>query len=471
MLIMAYELLSNETEMQIHIKKTKKEKMNRIISSIILIMLPLGLIAVEDPEKPEVRPFQLSLVPFIGTEGEEAQEHIYKVSLNIFAGLTGGVEGIEIGGFLNMNRFTMNGLQAAGFGNTVAGRVEGMQFAGFFNANNSSTRGFQGAGFVNLVNDDANAVQGSGFANIVNGNVRGIQGTGFANIVNGDIRGVQAAGFANIASGEGRLVQAAGFANISGGSIQGVQAAGFGNIAEQAKGVQAAAFGNIAGQAEGVQASSFMNIAREMEGIQASGFLNVAGDIEGVQAAGFINIASNVQGLQVGFINIADTVVGLPLGFLSIVRDGYRKFELSAGDAMNLNLGFKIGVRHFYNMFTTGLQFTSDDPVFTYGYGIGTELNLPERRYLNIEILTHQMMKGRWWDYTDLNLLGQLRVTYAMDLSDRWQFFAGPVANIHITRGNENETVDIAPYEMFRFTGRNTENVVWLGINAGFRIW
>jgi hypothetical protein len=60
---------------------------------------------------------------------------------------------------------------------------------------------------------------------------------------------------------------------------------------------------------------------------------------------------------------------------------------------------------------------------------------------------------------TDLNLLGQLRVTYAMDLNDRWQFFAGPVANIHITRGNENETVDIAPYEMFRFTGRNTENV------------
>jgi hypothetical protein len=142
-----------------------------------------------------------------------------------------------------------------------------------------------------------------------------------------------------------------------------------------------------------------MNIARDMEGIQASGFLNVARNIEGVQAAGFINVASKVQGLQAGFINIADTIVGLPIGFLSIVRDGYRKLELSAGDAMNLNLGFKIGVRHFYNMFTTGFQFTSDDPVFTYGYGIGTELNLPERRYLNIEILTHQLMKGRWWDY------------------------------------------------------------------------
>jgi hypothetical protein len=445
--------------------------MSKIISSIILILLPLALIAVEDPGQPETRPFQLSLVPSIGTEGLYSQEHIYKVSLNIIAGLTGGVEGIELGGFLNMNRFTMTGIQAAGFGNTVAGRAEGIQFAGFFNANNSSTRGFQGAGFVNLVNDDANALQGSGFANIVNGNVRGIQGTGFANIVNGDIRGVQAAGFANAASGDGRLVQAAGFANISGGSIQGLQAAGFGNIAEQAKGVQAAAFGNVARQAEGVQAAGFMNIAGVMEGIQASGFLNVAGNIEGVQAAGFINVASKVQGLQAGFINIADTIVGLPIGFLSIVRDGYRKLELSAGDAMNLNLGFKIGVRHFYNMFATGFQFTSEDPVFSYGYGIGTELNLPERRYLNIELLTHQMMQGRWWDYTDLNLLGQLRVTYAMDMSDRWQFFAGPVANIHISRANDNETVDIAPYEMFRFTGRNTENVVWIGINTGFRFW
>ncbi len=445
--------------------------MSKITFSIILILLPLALIAVEDPNQPEIRPFQLSLVPFIGTEGVHAQEHIFNASINIFAGLTGGVEGIELGGLLNMNRFSMTGIQAAGFGNTVAGRVEGMQIAGFFNANNSSTRGFQGAGFVNLVNDDAYTVQGSGFANIVNGNIRGIQGTGFANIVNGDIRGVQAAGFANVASGDGRLVQAAGFANISGGSVKGIQAAGFGNIAEQAEGVQVAGFGNTARQAEGVQAAGFMNIARDMEGIQASGFLNIARNIEGVQAAGFINVASKVQGLQIGFINIADTVVGLPVGFLSIVRDGYRKLEFSAGDAMNLNLGFKIGVRHFYNIFTTGFQFTSDDPVFSYGYGLGTEINLPERRYLNIEILTHQLMKGRWWDYEDLNLLGQLRVTYVMDLNDRWQFFAGPVANIHITRANANETVDLAPYEMFRFTGRNTENVVWLGIKAGFRFW
>ncbi len=67
---------------------------------------------------------------------------------------------------------------------------------------------------------------------------------------------------------------------------------------------------------------------------------------------------------------MADSIDGLPIGFLSIVRDGYRKVEFSGVDAMNLNLGFKIGVRRFYNFLTFGAQFIGDKSVFHMDTGL-----------------------------------------------------------------------------------------------------
>ena len=43
------------------------------------------------------------------------------------------VNGIELGGFINVDRFFMKGLQGAGFGNIVGGYVDGVQAAGFYN--------------------------------------------------------------------------------------------------------------------------------------------------------------------------------------------------------------------------------------------------------------------------------------------------------------------------------------------------
>lgn len=361
---------------------------------------------------PEIRPFQLSLVPFVGTEGTYAAENIYKVSLNIFGGFTGGVDGVELGGFLNINQFSMTGLQLSGFGNVVNGPVRGLQAAGFINVNNGLTQGLQGAGF----------------GNVVNGNARSLQGSGFGNVITGNMKGIQVAGFGNVTAGRMEGIQAAGFGNVTGGMIAGIQVAGFGNIANE---------------------------------------------IEGIQMAGFLNVAKKVTGLQLGFINVADTVDGLPIGFLSIVRHGYRKLELTAGDAMNLSIGFKIGVRRFYNIFSLGTQFTGVDHVYAWGYGIGSEFNMPDNRFLNAEILSHRFMEEGWWDHQPMNMLHQARVTYARPLNERWQIFAGPSLNFHMVRNTENGNfIDgLAPYELFSFRVRDTNTRVWLGINAGIRFW
>lgn len=382
---------------------------------------------VSDPPV-ETRPFQLSLVPMIGTEGRYTQDYIYNFSLNIFGGLTGGVDGLELGGFLNMNRYSMTGIQGSGFGNVVNGNTRGVQMAGFFNVNNSFSEGLQAAGFVNVVNGGARLMQASGFVNVINGNSRLLQGAGFGNIVNGNMDGIQAAGFANINSGNTSGIQVAGFGNVAGGKVAGIQAAGFGNIAPE---------------------------------------------VEGIQMAGFLNVAGTVKGIQLGFINVADSIDGIPVGFLSIVRDGYRKLEISAGDAMNLNFGFKIGVRRFYNIFSIGTQFTGPESTFAYGYGIGSEFYRPDNRYLNIEILSHRFAEERWWSHDRVNMLNQLRVSFSRDMNERWQIFGGPVLNFHVSWDRENDrgALDIAPYDLFSFSGQHTDTKVWFGINAGFRFW
>jgi hypothetical protein len=397
-----------------------------------------------EPAQLPTRSFQLSFVPFIGTDGTFATENLYNFSLNLLGGVTGGVDGIELGGFLNVNLHSMTGLQAAGFVNVVNGRAKGLQMSGFVNVNNGFTEGLQGAGFGNIVNGNTRALQGSGFGNIVTGNMEGIQATGFGNIVAGNSKGIQLAGFGNVTGGNSASIQASGFGNITGGSLTGIQASGFGNITGE-----------------------------RMSGIQAAGFGNIATEVEGIQVAGFLNVARRVNGLQLGFVNIADTVDGLPIGFLSIVRRGYRKLELTAGDAMNLSAGFKIGVRRFYNIFSLGTQTTGGDWLFAWGYGIGSEFNLPDNRNLNVEILTHRFMEEEWWRHSRLNMLNQARVTYARPLSERWQIFAGPAINFHMIRDVENagKPADIAPYELFSFRVRDTNTRVWLGINAGLRFW
>jgi hypothetical protein len=380
---------------------------------IFCLLTILNSTAGNPDETPATKPFQLSFVPYVGTEGAYSHDYIYTFSVNILAGITGGVDGIELGGLVNMNRYTMTGLQGSGFGNIVNGNVEGIQIAGFFNVNNSYTNGLQGAGFINVVNNNANIIQASGFSNVINGNINGAQVAGFANVVSGDAEAIQAAGFVNVAGGK-------------------------------------------------------------MNGLQAAGFANIASEAEGLQLAGFLNVAERIKGMQLGFINVADTIDGIPIGFISFVnRGGYKKFELSGGDVMNLNIGFKLGVRRFYNFLTMGAQFIGDNSVYSYGYGIGSEFYLPESRYLNIEIGSQNLVKEKLWRSERITLLNQLKVSYATDIDERWQFFAGPVLNVLVAgKNNENSgLIDLAPYHIYEFDGSRTNTKIWIGLNAGLRFW
>lgn len=382
----------------------------------MILVLCTGLLAQENEQAKPLRDFQLSIFPMVGTDGAEAVHHTYRGSVNIFAGITGGIDGFEAGGFLNITHGDVRGAQLSGFGNIVRGDINGFQAAGFANVNGGDAQAFRGAGFLNITSGSFEGFQGAGFVNIVGGTCQGFAGAGFANITGGSFQGFAGAGFANIRGGDFQGFTGAGFANITGGSSQGFMGAGFANITgNDSQGFHGAGFANITGG--------------HVSGPQLAGFMNKANNLQGIQVSGFLNIAQKLDGLQLGFINIADTVSsGIPIGFLSFVRKGgLMQFELAGSDVMFLSASFRIGVRAFYNIFSYGMRPFSDERFNGFGYGIGTNIPFSKMTGLQLEAHTTQMNEHHRWERNELDLLNEFRIMIGMNTGGIIELFAGGV--------------------------------------------
>ncbi len=392
---------------------------NTFLITLILCIGSLSLHAqkpFKDGYKKETyhRPAQLTLISPIGTNGLKSAKCINHLSINLIAGVSAATEGVEIGGFLNINRKHTYGVQIAGFGNITGDDAIGAQIAGF----------------GNIVGDDLYAVQLGGFGNIVGGKVHLAQVAGFGNVAGSHVGGLQVAGFGNVAGG-----------NVGGGQI-----AGFGNIAEKVYGIQLAGFGNV------------------------------AGDVTGAQIAGGVNIAGHVKGLQIGLVNISEEMDGIPIGLLSIVKEnGFRQLEVSSSEALNAQVAWKMGVEHFYNIFAVGGRYTDELNYFSFGYGLGTQFRPFNNSIVaNVEAMSWHVNEGyeRWM--TDLNLLNQVKLTVGIPFfNEAVTLFAGPSYNVMVSnseRALELNDKGIAPLWTFQDQVYGQTRIQqWVGMNVGLR--
>jgi hypothetical protein len=313
--------------------------------------------------------------------------------------------------------------------------------------------GFEAAGFLNIDKRFVKGAQFSGFANLNGGYLDGSQFAAFLNNTKDSAKGAQFAGFLNLCGNRSDVFQAAGFANIVHGENKGSQIAGFINVSEK-------------GTTE----------------LQSAGFANVSNNVNGAQIAGFINVAKEVKGVQIaGFINICDSIDGIPIGFINVVRkNGYRKFEVSASEALFLNLTYKMGVKQFYSIYTIGKPEGPRSRWF-YGFGFGTEKDLSPKVVLNIEAIVHQELwvaksNASFLDEDGLFLLSQLKTSFGIKLSESTQLFVGPNINVQI-RNNKNQSKykgDDLDHGLDFFCrtskgSRKTEVKCWIGLSAGLR--
>jgi hypothetical protein len=432
--------------------------MKKIFCFLMAICIFISGLFAQEEEEPDyfTSPFQFTfLFPPLSTNGIYNSRTVNRISLNLLIGHAGGVDGVELGSFINSDNYFARGFQVAGFGNIVGGSSSGAQLSGFFNVNGESAKSLQGAGFINIVGTDMSGAQLAGFLNINGNNTRGFQGSGFGNVSGGSVIGAQVSGFFN----------------VSGDTTCGAQLAGFINVASRYdRGAQLAGFINISGQGA-LQT-------------QVSGFFNRAKEIRGAQAAGFTNIAGNVKGLQLsGFLNVCDSIDGVPIGFISYVRkNGYRKFEFSSSEVSYANFSYKMGVRRLYNIYTIG-KLPKDGTRWIIGAGFGYERDLGERMLLNIEAMAHQELwvadarTGRLFAFDRLNMVNQVRTNFGMILSDKVTMFFGPTVNVSVAESNPDlgrfGYYEIGPEWAWLNTTRNnvarTHVKIWIGINGGIR--
>jgi hypothetical protein len=390
----------------------------KTMKKVILLLIFGWTIAVLNPAHSQNRrddgevPLQISLIYPISTNGLMAYEKTNNLSLNLFMGLNGGLNGIELGGFLNVNQYAAKGIQMGGFGNFNGDGMGGIQLSGFGNVNMGHTRGLQGAGFLNLNTGTTHAIQLSGFANVC-----------------GSFSGIQAAGFVNVASDVG-----------------------------------------IPDTSVGKKITTDL----DKSGIQLSGFINVANDVNGVQAAGFINVANNVKGIQLaGFINVCDSLDGVSFALINYIRkNGYRKITLSTNEVFYLNTGYKMGTEKFYTLFNLGYRPGAQPYNWSTGLGFGTALHVKNNQYLDIETVQHIIFDPDLWNNSNNHgsyVFHQLKLNFRYQNPKGIGIFGGPSFNLMSARRTHKEWALTPAWSLESWTRNNHSVNFWFGFNAGLQ--
>ena len=127
------------------------------------------------------RKFQVSLLPFIGTNRLLSGSIKNDYSLNLLMGYSGGVRKLEVGGILNGVRNDVQGLQVAGVGNIVGGGIVGGQISSIFNIAGYLDNGIQLSSGFNVIIRESAGWQLS-FVNFAHKVVKGGKQIGFINI-------------------------------------------------------------------------------------------------------------------------------------------------------------------------------------------------------------------------------------------------------------------------------------------------
>ncbi|WP_164675169.1 carboxypeptidase-like regulatory domain-containing protein [Anditalea andensis] len=177
-----------------------------------------GFTNVENVSDTMYRRFQVSVLPFIGTNRKLSGNVVNDYSINLLGGFSGGTNKFEWGGWFNLNK----------------GNVQYVQWAGLFNQVGGNVKGLQVAGLANGALGDVKAAQLAGLVNFTAGNVEGIQMAGILNLATKDFKGVQMGAIANYAHNDLEGVQMSGILNV-GRNIKGAQIGLF-NYADSVRG-------------------------------------------------------------------------------------------------------------------------------------------------------------------------------------------------------------------------------------------
>lgn len=413
---------------------------------------------------------QVSLMPYLSTNGLLAGKTTNNFSFNIIAGYSGGTNGLEIGGLLNIDRGDVKYVQVAGGGNIVIGNLTGVQAAGAFNVVTQKVNGVQLAGSNNFAFDSVRGAQFAGTTNINRGYMYGVQGSGTLNVVTGNFEGIQVSGGGNVVLKHLTGAQVAGWGNYT-QTTNGFQVAGALNLnKKELTGFQIAGGMNLSENSSGVQFAGLGNVVFDTSsGAQVAGLFNVANVMIGVQVA-LYNNASQVNGVQLGLVNICDSFSsGFTGGLLSVVRNGVHQLEIGSTENAFLTAAFRTGIPRFYNILLVGRGVRTESFIWTVGYGVGTRFNLSKngRFRLTVDYTIQHVNNDVWTKYnSDWH---RLQPQFEWAPARKFSMAVGPTINWYYSKADRNW---FSPYigSTFLDTTRNgNRHQLWVGASLAVR--
>jgi len=305
-----------------------------------------------------------------------------------------------------------------------------------------------------------NGLEIGGLFNIDKKNVQYVQVAGLFNSVGGYVKGLQVAGINNMVFDSVKALQVAGVNNLVKGKMSGLQVAGvYNHVTDSVKGMQVAGVGN------------FSN--KKVSGMQVAGVANVSRrQMDGVQVAGVINYAKKLRGVQIGLINIADTSEGYSIGLINIVLKGYHKLSFYATEIQNVNVAFKTGNSKLYSILQAGLNAGDSNQLYSFGYGLGSELWLNKKKTISInpELSSVYLYLGSW---NNTNIVNKLNLNLNVKLNKYVSFYAGPSFSVYLSdqkTGVSGYRFPIPPsgYNSFKMGNKVTG---WFGWTAGINFF
>jgi len=378
-----------------------------------LSLLP-GFVNAQDSAGMTTRSLHFAFITPVGSNGLNSGRVINKFSINLLAGYSGGLNGVEFSGLGSVLKGEMKGAQFSGLGNLVLQNTTGVQFSGLYNIGLKRSKAAEFAGLINFNG----------------GSFKGLQTAGFTNIIVDSATGMQLAGFCNYGAGC-KISQVSGFINVS---------------------------------------------SRSNRGMQLAGFINInSGRMSGLQVAGLINYATRLRGTQIGVFNYVDSLErGVPVGFLTVVRNGFSALEIGATESLFGVVSYKTGVKQFYNILSVGGGSRNGLTLFAWGYGLGAFIPLGQTTGLSIDGICYQVNENEW--YTDrLNLLNKLTVSGSWKVASHLSLFGGLSWNVTVAditdQYGDGVTSNISPWSVFTQTYEGHLQVkMYPGISAGIRL-
>jgi CarboxypepD_reg-like domain len=354
------------------------------------------------------------------------------------------VQSINLRKFFTTRPFQFSLIPGLGSHGKMSGQVVNNFSLNAFGGYTAGTNGLEIGGLFNIDKKDVKYVQAAGLFNVVGGQVKGLQIAGINNTVLDTVKALQAAGINNIVKGKFNGLQIAGINNLVTDSVKGMQVAGVANFAR-----------------------------KKVSGVQIAGVINFSNkETNGVQVSGVFNYSKRLKGVQIGLINISDTSDGYSIGLINIVLKGYHKLSFSTNEILNVNAAFKTGNSKFYSILQAGLNTGNTQKVYSFGYGLGSELPLNKKRnlFLNPELSSQYLYLGSW-DHT--NILNKLHLNLNVKLNKYVSFFAGPSFAVFIS---DQETAyagyrfPVPPlgYKTISFSDKVSG---WFGWNAGINFF